>query len=102
MSNQQPENQQSAADIDGDIKRKRKAALKLIEKKRAFWRFVGVWLLVSAGCVVIWFFSGVGHFWPVWVFLGMGIGVVSMGIGTFGNRPGGPSEEEIQREINKM
>jgi 4-hydroxybenzoate polyprenyltransferase len=102
MSDQQSANQQSAADIDGDTKRKRKAALKLIEKKRAFWRFVGVWLLVSAGCVVIWLFSGGGLFWPVWVFLAMGIGVVSMGFGTFGKRRAAPSEAEIQREINKM
>ncbi|NQU37495.1 MAG: 2TM domain-containing protein [Actinobacteria bacterium] len=99
MSQQQPAGQQPG-DSAGDAQRK--AALKRIEQKRGFWRFAGLWLLISVGMVVIWLLSGRGYFWPIWVFLGMGVAVVAMGFGTFGPKSSGPSEADIQREINKM
>jgi len=52
--------------------------------------------------VVIWLLSGRGYFWPIWVFFGMGVGVAAMAFGTFGPKKSAPSEDEIQREINKM
>jgi hypothetical protein len=99
MSGQQPTGGQLAANIS-DLERK--TALKRIELKRAFWRYVAWWLLVSAGMVVIWLLSGRGYFWPIWVLLGMGVGVLAVGFGIFGPKGSAPSEAQIERQIDKM
>lgn len=100
MSDQQQPNESAAA---GSSESKvRKQALKRIQQKRAFWRFVGLWLIISIGMVVIWALSGRGYFWPAWVFFGMGIAVIAMGWGTYGPRNPEPSEDQIQAEIDKM
>lgn len=40
-------------------------------------RHVRMFLLVNALLVSIWLLSGAGYFWPMWPFLGWGIGIVA-------------------------
>jgi hypothetical protein len=37
---------------------------------------VRAFVLVNAGLAVLWALTGFGYFWPVWPFLGWGVGVV--------------------------
>ncbi|MBA3864934.1 MAG: 2TM domain-containing protein [Solirubrobacterales bacterium] len=50
--------------------------------------------------IVIWALSGAGYFWPVWVILGVAVGVVATGWKVYGpsNRI---SEGDVQREMLK-
>ena len=43
--------------------------------------------------------SGYGHFWPVWVILGWGIGLARHAWCAYGERP--ITEEEILREMKR-
>jgi hypothetical protein len=51
--------------------------------------------------VVIWALGGGGYFWPVWVVLGVAIGVVATGWKAYGpsNRI---SEDDVQREMRRV
>lgn len=51
---------------------------------------------ISLLCVVIWLASGAsGHFWPIWVIIGTGAGVV--GTSWRGLGPGGDPQSELER-----
>jgi hypothetical protein len=49
--------------------------------------------------VLIWFLSGRGYFWPVWVMGGFLIGAIFYGVNTMMNKP--LTEDQIQREMQK-
>ena len=54
---------------------------------------------ISILMVLIWFLTGRGYFWPMWVMAGFVVGLSFMGIGVFTNKP--LTEDEIQREMQK-
>jgi len=80
----------------------RKAAEASLARKRNFLRYLGTWMIVSIICVVIWFLSGRGSFWPVWVIFGMGIAALWMGWAAYGPRTGPPSETKVQEEMRRL
>jgi hypothetical protein len=60
-----------------------------------------VYVVINAFLIAIWFFTaGRGYFWPGWVLLGWGIGVVFNGWDVYGRQ--GISEAEIQREMERQ
>lgn len=79
----------------------RAAAVQRIKGRREFYQHLATYLVVNVFLVVIWAMTGrEGGFWPAWVILGWGIGVVAHAWKVFaGDRP--ISEEDIQREMQR-
>lgn len=80
----------------------RQAAVHSLARKRAFWGYVGGAIILNLLMIGIWFLSGKGYFWPVWVMLGSAIGLGFSAWGTFGPGSSGPSEDQIQSEMKKL
>jgi hypothetical protein len=79
----------------------RKQALKRIGERRAFYMSLAVYVIVNVALVGYWALSGQGFFWPGFVIFGWGIGIAIQGFRAL-VVPGGPSEAEVQREMDKM
>jgi hypothetical protein len=77
----------------------REAAVQRLNCKRDFRRQVITYAAVNFFLVVIWAMSGYGHFWPVWVILGWGIGLARHAWCAYGERP--ITEKEILREMKR-
>ena len=79
----------------------RAIATKRLQKRRAFTGHLLVYFLVNAACVVIWLMTGAtGFFWPVFLMLFWGIGLVMNAWDVFIARE--ITDEEIDREIAGM
>ena len=78
---------------------RREAAVQRLKCKREFRRHLITYAAVNGFLVVIWAMSGYGHFWPVWVILGWGIGLARHAWCAYGVRP--ITEEEILREMKR-
>ncbi|NTU70651.1 MAG: 2TM domain-containing protein [Coriobacteriia bacterium] len=79
----------------------RKQALHRIGERRSFYMSLAVYVVVNAVLVGVWFINGRGYFWPGWPIFGWGIGVAIQGFRALVN-PDGPSEADVQREMDKM
>jgi protein-S-isoprenylcysteine O-methyltransferase Ste14 len=79
-----------------------KQARRRIRERREFWQHAVAYVVVNAGLVGIWWITGAGYFWPAWVMIGWGIGLVFHALNTFWfwERPIG--EDEIQREMERL
>ena len=79
----------------------RKEARARIKTKRGFKQLAGVFAIVWAILVTIWYMSGGGYFWPAWPILGMSIALAFIALGAYG-----PSrritQEQIDAEVRKM
>lgn len=78
----------------------RAQAIKTIKKKRDFKTHVVAYVIVNAFLTGVWFFTGRGYFWPIWVMGGWGIGLAFNAWDAYG-RGEEISEDEIQREIDR-
>jgi 2TM domain len=78
----------------------RDRALESLKKKRDFWTHLFIYVAVNAFLVAIWAVTGAGYFWPIFVILGWGIGVVANAWDVFGRRPF--SEDDIRREADRL
>jgi hypothetical protein len=76
----------------------RELALARLKMKQDFKGMVAGGLLAIIVSVVIWALAGADYFWPMWVMLGVAIGIVTQGWKAYG-----PSnqitEDDIQREM---
>jgi hypothetical protein len=52
--------------------------------------------------VAIWYFTGRGYFWPGWVMLFWGIGLVFNGVAVFAKGDIGSERAAIEKEIEKI
>jgi hypothetical protein len=77
----------------------RAAARKRLEAKQEFFNHLVAYVLVNAALIGIWAFSGGGHFWPMWVLLGWGIGVLFNAWAVFVQKP--ITEEDVDRELHQ-
>jgi hypothetical protein len=76
----------------------RALALGRLKKKSDFRTHLLVYVLVNALLIGIWAATGAGFFWPIFVILGWGIGVVLNGWDAY-RRPF-PTQEQIDREMD--
>jgi len=86
--------------VQRDEQELRDAALRRLKKQRDFSSHVVSYVIVNVVLVVIWYFSGRGYFWPMWVMIGWGIGVAFNAYDVYGRRE--ITEEDIRREIERQ
>lgn len=83
----------------------RTEAVKRVKAKQNFKRTAGVFVILWAFFIVIWFMTAKEHtlanFWPIWPILGMGIGLAFMGWSAYG---GGDqvTDAQVDAEMRKM
>ncbi len=78
---------------------RREAAVERVKAKRDFRRHVVVYVVVNLFLIGIWALGDGGFFWPIFVILGWGVGLLINGWDAYFKKP--ISEEEIQREIDR-
>jgi hypothetical protein len=79
----------------------RDAAAKRLRKRRDFRGHLLVYLLVNSAVVLVWAMTGPhGFFWPAFLMVFWGIGVVMNGWDVYVG--GDISEEAIDREVERM
>jgi 2TM domain len=78
----------------------RELAIQRLKMKQDFKGIVGGGALAVIVTVVIWALGDGGYFWPMWVILGVAIGIVAQGWKAYG-----PSnqitEDDVQREMQR-
>jgi hypothetical protein len=74
-------------------------ARKRLEKRRDFIAHVVTYVVVNAMLIGIWGISGAGDFWPAWVLLGWGVGLVLNAWDVYFRQP--ITEADIEREIER-
>ena len=77
----------------------REAALRRLKKKRDFSTHLVSYVIINAVLVLIWYLSGRGYFWPMWVMIGWGIGLAFNGYDVYLRRE--ITEADIQREMQR-
>ena len=77
----------------------REEARTRIQKRRDLGRRVVVYVVVNAILIGIWATSGAGYFWPAWVMLALGVGLVFNAWDVFVRRP--VTEADIEREMKR-
>jgi hypothetical protein len=78
----------------------RELAIQRLKMKQDFKGIVGGGALAVIVCIVIWALGDGGYFWPMWVMLGVAIGVVAQGWKAYG--PSNQiSEDDVQREMRR-
>jgi hypothetical protein len=82
-----------------DQNERRAAAIRRLKAKRAFALQAALFVLVNILLVAIWASTGRGYFWPIWPFLGWGIGLAFFGWSVYFRAP--MSEGDIRREMEK-
>ena len=83
-------------EIDPDL---RECAVNRLEAREDFKRHLTAYVLMSGMFVAVWFFSGVGYFWPIWPMLGWGIGLAFHAMSLRNHQV---SEEQIAAEAAKL
>jgi hypothetical protein len=85
-------------DVDSEI---RERAITRLKKRRDFKGHLLIYFLVNSFLVVIWAVtSGGGFFWPVFVMVGWGIGVVMNAWDVYFAEEIG--EDDIRREVDRL
>ncbi len=83
--------------VDEDL---RKEAKKRVAKRRDLGAHLVTYVVINAMLVGIWAISGGGYFWPAWVLLGWGVGVVLNVWDVYFRKP--ITEHDIQREMERL
>lgn len=78
----------------------REAALRRLKKRRDFATHLVSYVIINAVLVVVWYLSGRGYFWPMWVMIGWGIGLAFNAYDVYLRRE--ITETDIQREIDRQ
>jgi hypothetical protein len=78
----------------------REEARKRVTKKRDLGAHVVVYVVVNAMFVAMWAITGAGYFWPAWVMLGWGVGLVLNIWDVYFRRP--VTEHDVDRELERL
>lgn len=87
------------ASQEGGSEHDREVAIKRLKEKRDFRMHLGTYVIINGMLIGIWAMSGRGHFWPMWVMLFWGVGIVFHGWNTFFGKEF--TEADIQREMGR-
>jgi uncharacterized membrane protein len=82
-----------------DESERRAAAIRRLRAKRGFQIHAAAFVIINLLLVAIWASTGGGYFWPIWPFLGWGIGLAFHGWSVYFRAP--ISEDDIRREMEK-
>lgn len=80
----------------------RVAAEHRLKAQAAFKRNAATFVIIAIGVTVIWALTGKGEFWPVWVYLGLGLGLAFSAYGAYGPREKQISQADIDAEAKKF
>ena len=80
----------------------RKLATRRVRERRGFYAHLTAFILVNLMLVAIWYFTGAGYFWPMWVMLFWGIGLVFNAVSVFARGDIGSERTAIEKEIEKI
>ena len=80
----------------------REIATHRVRRRRGFYSHLTAYVLVNLMLVAIWYFTGAGYFWPMWVMLFWGIGLVFNAVAVFVKRDIGSERAAIEKEIEKI
>ncbi|MFM8527880.1 MAG: 2TM domain-containing protein [bacterium] len=80
----------------------RVAAEHRLKAQAGFKRNAATFVIIAIGVTVIWALTGKGEFWPVWVYLGLGLGIAFSAYGAYGPREKGISQADIDAEAKKF
>lgn len=78
----------------------RREARRRIEARRGFTANVVAYVVINLALIGVWAVSGGGYFWPAWVLLGWGVGIVFHAWDTFFKRP--VTEADIDEELRRQ
>jgi len=78
----------------------RTQARERIQKRRDFAMHLFAYVTVNAMLVGIWAIGGGGYFWPAWVMLGWGVGVLMNAWDVFFRRP--VTEADVEHEMERL
>jgi hypothetical protein len=80
----------------------RKIATQRVQAKKGFYSHLTAYILVNLMLIAIWYFTGARYFWPMWVLLFWGIGLIVNGITVFVIRDTGWEKREVEKEIERI
>ena len=80
----------------------REIATHRVRRRRGFYAHLTAYILVNLMLIAIWYFSGAGYFWPGWVELFWGIGLVFNAVAVFAKGDIGSERAAIEKEIEKI
>jgi hypothetical protein len=83
-------------DISDDV---RKEARARVQKRRDLGAHIVVYVVVNAMLIGIWAITGADYFWPAWVLLGWGVGLVLNIWDVFFRRP--VTDADVDRELER-
>ena len=78
----------------------RDQAITILKKKRDLRSHALVYLLINGVTVVIWALTGHGFFWPMFLMLAWGVGLVMNVWDVYYNHA--PTEDEVRREMERQ
>ncbi len=77
----------------------RSQARRRVQKKRDFSAHLVSYVVINAMIIGIWAITGGGYFWPAWVLLGWGVGVILNAWDVYLRRP--VTEADVDRELGR-
>jgi peptidoglycan/LPS O-acetylase OafA/YrhL len=80
----------------------RELAKHRVRRRRGFYAHLTAYILVNLMLVAIWYFTGDHYFWPGWVMLFWGIGMVFNAVAVFAKGDIGSERAAIEKEIEKI
>jgi uncharacterized membrane protein len=80
----------------------REIATKRVRAKRGFYSHLTAYIIVNLMLVAIWYFTGAGYFWPMWVMLFWGIGLIFNAVAAFSKHDISWEMKEIEKEVEKI
>lgn len=80
----------------------REIATHRVRRRRRFYAHLTAYILVNLMLVAIWYFTGDHYFWPGWVMLFWGIGLVFNAVAVFAKGDIGSERAAIEKEVEKI
>ena len=78
----------------------RDRALRRLKKKHEFHVHLAIYLMINTMIVAVWAMTSHGFFWPIFILVGWGVGLVANGWDAYGGDE--PTEDQIAREMDKL